>query len=250
MSETPETPAPEDSLSENSEDKHAPAAPMSAEDLGKAFAKMLDGAAEGDSAPAEDSQGDPAGENSADVTSEDVAPPTPRQILEALLFVGTTDNEPLSTDRLCQALQGVEPAELADLVQSLNQQYTQELRPYEIVSSGGGYRMTLHREYERLRDKFYGKIRQARLSQAAIEVLAIVAYNQPIAADEVAELRGTPSGPVLSQLVRRQLLQIERTNTKPRKANYSTSDRFLDLFGLGHVSELPRPVEAQAGSPG
>ena len=241
MSQTPESPTPKETSQEDGGD--ARAAPMSAEDLGKAFARMLEdgaaSAAEAHQRPNSDDQQLEAG---------DEGPPSPRQILEALLFVGTADNKPLSTQRLCQALQGVESAELDDLVQNLNRQYVNEARPYEIVSQAGGYRMVLRQEFERLRDKFYGKIRQARLSQAAIEVLSIVAYNQPIAADGVAELRGTPSGPILAQLVRRRLLRIERSDSKPRKTTYRTSDRFLDLFGLGHVSELPRPVEAQTGS--
>jgi segregation and condensation protein B len=244
MSETTESPTPEE-LPQEVGEARAKSAPMSAEDLGKAFARMLE-----DGASAQEQQGQPKSEEHVPREVEDDAPPAPRQILEALMFVGTADNEPLSTDRLCQALQGVEPGELADLVDELNQLYTQEQRPYEIASQGGGYRMVLRHAYERLRDKFYGKIRQARLSQAAIEVLSIVAYNQPITADDVAQLRGTPSGPILSQLVRRRLLRLERSETKPRKTTYYTSERFLELFGLGHVSELPRPVESQAGSHG
>lgn len=247
MSDTPETPplgeSPDESPENSSDPARAESGSMSAEDLGNAFARMLEDASDESSTSQETTSDEASAE-------EDVAPPAPRQILEAMLFVGTSDNEPLSTERLCQALRGVEPAELAELVEELNVQYAHEARPYEIASQGGGYRMTLLPEYERLRDKFYGKVRQARLSQAAVEVLAIVAYNQPVTADAVAELRGTPSGPILSQLVRRQLLRIERPNTKPRTATYFTSDRFLALFGLSHVSELPRPVEAQVGSPG
>ncbi|MCG8585622.1 MAG: SMC-Scp complex subunit ScpB [Pirellulales bacterium] len=243
MSETSQTPSPAQPDDEPNADSRSAASPLTADDLGKAFAKMLDGAS---------NQSD-AGEESAasdDTSANDAAPPAPRQILEALLFVGTAENEPLSTDRLCQALQGVEPAELSELVHDLNREYARDARPYEIRTEAAGFRLTLRSDFERLRDKFYGKVRQARLSQAAVEVLAIVAYNQPISADEVNELRGTPSNPVLSQLVRRQLLRIERPDTKPRKAKYSTSDRFLELFRLDDVSELPRPVEAQMGGPG
>ena len=232
----------------DSEAEAAAGQPMSAEDLGKAFARMLDGASQ-DTTSSDDTREEQSAEDGGE--TEDDTPPSPRQILESLLFVGTTDNEPLSTERLCQALQGVEPDELASLVEELNHLYASEARPYEVVTQGGGYRLVLRGEFERLRDKFYGKVRQARLSQAAVEVLAIVAYNQPVSADEVAELRrGTPSGPILSQLVRRQLLRIERTDTRPRKASYHTSDRFLDLFGLSNVSELPRPVESQESTTG
>ncbi len=76
--------------------------------------------------------------------------------------------------------------------------------------------------------------------QAAIEVLSIVAYNQPVTTDAVNRLRAAQSGAILSQLTRRQLLRVERFDDRPRVANYSTTDRFLSLFGLESLSDLPR----------
>ncbi len=90
-----------------------------------------------------------------------------------------------------------------------------------------------------MRDKFYGKARQARLSQAAIEVLSLVAYNEPLTADEVNQLRGTPSGPILAQLVRRQLLRIEAPAGRGERRQFLTTTRFLELFGLASLADLP-----------
>jgi segregation and condensation protein B len=134
----------------------------------------------------------------------------------------------------------VRPAEIDALVRELNRDYDRRNCPYGIVAEGAGYRLKLREQHARVREKFYGKARQARLSQAAIEVLAAVAYNAPIGADDVSRLRSTPSGHILAQLVRRQLLRIERGETKPRKTLYSTTPRFLELFGLDNLDDLPR----------
>ena len=74
-------------------------------------------------------------------------------------------------------------------------------------------------------------------------MLAIVAYRQPLAADEVSRLRDKPSYHILSQLVRRRLLRVERTTQKPRKTLYHTTDRFLQLFELGSLADLPESEE-------
>ena len=165
---------------------------------------------------------------------------TPRSILEAMLFVGSPRNEPLKSKQVAGLMRGVRPAEIDALVCELNRDYDRRNCPYTIVAEGAGYRLALRERHARVREKFYGKARQARLSQAAIEVLAAVAYNAPIGADDISRLRGKPSGHILAQLVRRQLLRIERGETKPRKILYFTTPRFLELFGLENLDDLPR----------
>jgi len=174
-------------------------------------------------------------------TSEehDSCPVNPRTILEAMLFVGDPENRPLESARAASLMRDGEPGDIPGLVDELNESYRQRGCPYRIASDGAGFRLTLEETYDRLRDKFYGRIRLARLSQAAIDVLAIVAYRQPLAADEVSRLRDKPSYQVLSQLVRRRLLRIERPAEKPRKPLYYTTDRFLELFELSSLADLP-----------
>ena len=164
---------------------------------------------------------------------------TPRSIVEAILFVGSPENEPLSRDQMASVLPGAEPRDIDELVGQLNGLYARDGAPYEIVARGAGYQMALRVEFHPVRDRMFGRARQARLSQAAIEVLAIVAYRQPVRAEEVNELRGTPSGPILVQLVRRQLLRMERPDPGPRIPQYSTTERFLRLFGLESLDDLP-----------
>jgi segregation and condensation protein B len=157
-----------------------------------------------------------------------------------MLFVGSPDNEPLTSQQVASLMRGVRPQEVAELVEQLNARYQGEGCPYHVCSVGSGYRLLLRDEYASLRDKFYGRVREARLSQPALDVLAVVAYRQPLTRQEVDELRGHPSGAILSQLVRRQLLRIERPEDNPRQVRYFTTDRFLDLFGLEGLAELPQ----------
>ncbi len=98
--------------------------------------------------------------------------------------------------------------------------------------------MSLRQAFASVRNRFYGKVREARLSQAAVDTLAIVAYRQPLTSDQVSQLRGTPSGHLLTQLVRRRLLAVERVEGT-RQVLYRTSDRFLELFGLESLEDLP-----------
>ena len=167
-------------------------------------------------------------------------PVSPHSILEAMLFVDNQENRPLEPARAAALMRGVEPEEITSMVDDLNNDYRENNCPYEIIATGGGFRMVLREAFHPIRNKFYGRVREARLSQAAIDVLALVAYRQPISADEVNELRDKPSGHLLTQLVRRRLLCVEHTETKPRKTLYRTTDRFLELFGLTDPSDLPQ----------
>ena len=165
---------------------------------------------------------------------------TPLNVLEAILFVGDPSNEPVTSQQIVSLIRGVEAAEVDQLVQQLNETYTTGGCPYEIVSIGAGYRLTLRPEYIALRDKFYGKVREAKLTQGAIDILSIVAYQQPITRKGVESICQKPSGAILNQLVRRQLIRIERSEENPREPFYLTTDRFLSLFGLSSLDELPR----------
>lgn len=184
-------------------------------------------------------------EPDAGESADDGCPVSPRTILEAMLFVGHPHNEPLNSKHVASLMRGVRPDEIDELVGELNQTYLAEDRPYEIVSSGPGYRLALRAEFAPLRDKFHGRVREARLNQVAVDVLAIVAYNQPLSREAVDKLRGKPSGPVLNQLVRRELLRVDRPDNAPQTPRFSTTDRFLDLFGLDSLADLPRSQDLE-----
>ncbi len=165
---------------------------------------------------------------------------TPRTILEAILFVGHPQSEPLSSQQIAGLMRGVTGDEVDDLVRELNDAYSAEYAPYFIQSRGAGYLLELREEFAPLRDNFYGRIKEVRLTQGAIDVLAIVAYNQPITLPEIDRIRGRSSGAAISQLVRREILAYEKAAEKGAKPTYRTTERFLDLYGLESLDDLPQ----------
>jgi len=170
---------------------------------------------------------------------------SPASILEAILFVGHPENKPLMPRDVARVIRGVSLEEVEQLVVKLNECYQEGSTPYEITSIEGGYLMQLREEAQLLREKFYSKIKDRRLSQAAIDVLAIIAYNQGITRDVVDQLRDRSSGAILSQLVRRKILRIEQQDEKPRKPRYFTGDRFLELFHLESIDDLPQTYDLE-----
>jgi len=229
----------------------------SLQQLSDAFAEMLKSDDNGASAGGNDADaaaatedlptGGPSDPLAAMASSEDADQPpvTPKGILEAMLFVGHPDNEPLTARQAAAVINGVSPREVEALIGELQEEYDAADYTYEIVSAAAGYRLVLRDQYLRVRNRFYGRIREATLSQAAIDVLALVAYNQPITNEQVSQRRGHPSGSILAQLVRRQLLRMERPETKPRTPVYFTTPRFLKLFGLESLDELPKSQELE-----
>jgi segregation and condensation protein B len=187
----------------------------------------------------------PAAEPTSEPAVDDACPINPRTILEAMLFVGNRENEPLSPRRAAELMRDVEVDEIPSLVAELNRRYDETGGPYQIVGEGDGYRLALRREFQAVRNRFYGRVREARLSQAAIDVLALVAYQQPMTSEQIHRLRGRPSRHVLAHLVRRGLLRIERPDMKRRTPHYFTTDRFLRLFNLESLDDLPRSEEPE-----
>jgi segregation and condensation protein B len=237
-------------------DKHED--PISLDELARAFAEVMgtpppDGAAEGPQPPAAEAatgpdelQPEPSHEQAVaadESMGDDSGPVTPLGILEAMLFVGDRDNRPLTATRAAELMRGVEAGEIGELIAELNRRYAQSGCPYYAAEDSDGYRITLCKPFHPLREQFYGRMREARLSQAAIDVLAIVAYQQPLSTEQISEVRGKPSNAVLSQLVHRRLLRIERLPGKRRTVQYFTTDRFLQLFGLQTLADLPQSEE-------
>ncbi len=232
---------------------------ISLDELAAAFAQAMGGhsAAPSDTHPDQPTEATSPEQSTAEtppvpeapepsVSADDEACPiSPESIFEAMLFVGDPNNEPLTPSRAASLMRGVEAGEIPQIVDALNRRYEAGACPYRIVGEGAGYRLTLTPEFDRLRTKVLGRAREARLSQAAIDVLAIVAYQQPLTADDVSRLRGTPSNHILSHLVRRRLLRIERAAEKPRTARYYTTDRFLELFGLESLEDIPQSEELE-----
>jgi segregation and condensation protein B len=178
--------------------------------------------------------------------TQNICEPNPRSIVEAMLFVGRPDDGTFSARELAAAMRGVSPGEIDAAVSELNSIYDQDQSPYAIVGSPQGYRLALRGEFQRVRDKYLGKIREARLTPAALEVLSVVAYNQPIPAEAINQIRGRPSGAVLATLVRRRLVRQVAPQASGSPTNYVTTDRFLRLFNLESLAALPRSEDLEA----
>lgn len=228
---------------------------MSLDQLSQAFAAMLGEAGDstaplvvaGDPVFASDREprtskhpSEPPSAPAVEPADEESFPVNPRTILEAMLFVGRSDNAPLTSEQIAGLMRGVTPAEIDTLVAELNTQYAVHGCAYTIVSQGAGYRTALRPEFGALRERMLGRARAARLSPAAVEVLAVIAYNEPLSATEVNKIRGTSSGHILRHLVRRRLLRLQKPEGKSGHSKYFTTPRFLEVFHLNNLSDLPR----------
>lgn len=170
-------------------------------------------------------------------------PPSPLRIVEALLFIG---GAPLTPERACEIVRGLKPDQFQETIDTLNQFYRRQGRPYLIGPQGKGFVLTLRPRFRSVLDKLYGATREARLSATAIDVLALVAYRQPATKQEIDNLRGYESGAVLRQLVRRGLVAIvQRGDAKQREVTYGTTSRFLKMFGLASLEDLPKTQDLQ-----
>lgn len=174
--------------------------------------------------------------------SEESSAVTPAQVIEAALFVG---GMPLSAAKIGALLRGaVENNSVEQTIDELNRQYIAEGRPYEIRLGDGGYRLELRPEFDKLRNRVYGAgPREVRLSQDALEVLALVAYQQPISQAQIEAHGKQQAGNLLRQLLRRELVAIERGPGGRKDIKYVTTARFLSVFGLGSLAELPEPED-------
>jgi segregation and condensation protein B len=159
------------------------------------------------------------------------------RILEALLFVSSV---PLTAERAAEVIRGLTPEQFQECLDDLNRRYRTQGRPYSIQQQDPGHVLGLRPMYRFVLEKLYGGVREARLSAPTVDVLAIVAYRQPISRSEVEILRGHDSGALLRQLVRRGLIGVVgRAEAGGSEVQYGTTPRFLEVFGLSNLEELP-----------
>lgn len=166
-------------------------------------------------------------------------PPPPERILEALLFVG---GPPLTARRAAEAIRGLTPPEFQTAIDGLARAYRTQGRPYHIQPQGDGYVLNLRQRFAVVRERLQGGIREARLSQAAVDVLALVAYRQPATRQDIDALRGAASASILRLLVRHGLVAVSQDEGETR---FVTTARFLELFGLRNLEDLPQTQDLQ-----
>lgn len=173
---------------------------------------------------------------------KDETPPPLVRIIEAMLFVG---GAPLTAARACEAIRGLTAEDFQQAVDALNRSYRAQGRPYQLQIQDHGYVLALRPRFAGVREKLYGGAREARLSQTAVDVLALVAYRQPATRQEIDSLRGADSGGVLRLLVRHGLVALRRGEGEDKEDRYVTTQRFLDLFHLRGLEDLPQTQDLQ-----
>jgi segregation and condensation protein B len=211
-----------------------------AQDLGRSYGSFL-GQQEWE--PDDFRDGTSPGTATPEQVETGSSPPPLKRIVEAILFVG---GAPLTPAGAAEVVRGLAAEQFTETIAELNQDYRRQGRPYLIRLTEQGYVLELRPRYKPVWDKIYGAIREARLSTAAIDVLALVAYRQPATKQEIEAIRGTESGHLLRQLVRRRLIAIvHRGESNQREVSYGTTERFLELFSLKSLDDLPQTQDLQ-----
>lgn len=158
-------------------------------------------------------------------------------ILEGILFV--VGDEGITLNGICDVL-NISVDEAKNLLIELRKQYENDDRGIRISFLGDAFKLTTKNEHREYYQKLIENPETNSLSQAALETLAIVAYNQPITRIEVDNLRGVNSSPMIRKLVAKGFLKETGKSDKPGRPNiYRTTSYFLDFFGLATINDLP-----------
>jgi segregation and condensation protein B len=159
-----------------------------------------------------------------------------KRIVEALVLGAP---EPVSAQKIADVVPGLEADEARALVVELGREYEQQGRAFEIWEVAGGYQLRTRPEYASYL-RLLHRERPLRLSRAALETLALVAYRQPVTRAEIEAVRGVEVDAVIRSLLERQLVRIAGHREVPgRPMLYATTKRFLEVFGLGRLEDLP-----------
>lgn len=173
-----------------------------------------------------------------------------KNIIEALIF---SSDEPLTNSEIIKAINGIDGEDISissddinNAIDLLNQEFESTGRAVRIVKIAGGYLFATREEYAKYIGYLSSEKTKRRLSQAALETLAIIAYKQPITKPELELIRGVNSEYILATLLDKKLITISgRAETIGRPLLYTTTDEFLKYFGLNSLSDLPKPREIE-----
>ena len=163
------------------------------------------------------------------------------KLLEAALFASA---RPITTEELAALSPDESPAALASAIDELREHYDVDGHGVELQEIAGGWQILTRAEYTEAIERAQLAARPQRLSAAALETLAIIAYRQPISRAEIEEIRGVNIGGVLKSLHERGLIDVVgRGEGLGRPLMYGTTPVFLEHFALRHLEELPRADE-------
>ncbi|MDQ8165442.1 MAG: SMC-Scp complex subunit ScpB [Gemmatimonadota bacterium] len=163
------------------------------------------------------------------------------KLLEAALFASP---RPIPAEELAVLDEDSSKAAIAAALEELREHYDVDGHGVELVEQGGGWQILTRPEYTEAIERAQMAVRPSRLSAAALESLAIIAYRQPIGRAEIAEIRGVDVGAILKSLLERGLIEVTaRGEGLGRPLLYGTTPLFLEMFALRHLEELPRVDE-------
>lgn len=169
-------------------------------------------------------------------------------IIEALIF---SAEEPLTTSEIAKAIKEIDGEDIKDeeielAVDNLNEKYKTQEISINILRVSNGFLFATKPEYAKYVGYLSSEKSSRRLSQAALETLAIIAYKQPITKPEIEAIRGVNSDYMINTLLEKNLITIKgRAETIGRPLLYVTTDTFLIYFGLNKLSDLPKPREIE-----
>ncbi len=159
-----------------------------------------------------------------------------KRILESLIFVS---EEPVTVKKLADLTGISDKGEIREALAELERDLIEQERGIIIAEVAGGYQFRTPPETAKYVSKMF-EGRPQKLTKAALETMAIIAYKQPIVRGEIEKIRGVDSGGVLKTLLERELIRIVGRQDAPgRPALYGTTDKFLEFFGLKSLSEMP-----------
>ncbi len=171
-------------------------------------------------------------------------------IIASLIF---SSDDSISSNDIIKAVKGIDgedteimPSDVENCVDELNAFYKESSLPFHIIRISNGFLFATKVEYAKYVGYLSSEKSKRRLSQAALETLAIIAYKQPITKPELEQIRGVNSDYILNTLLEKNLIAITgRAETIGRPLLYGSTDEFLKYFGLNKLSDLPKPREIE-----
>ncbi|KUG25090.1 segregation and condensation protein b [hydrocarbon metagenome] len=171
-------------------------------------------------------------------------------VIEALIFAS---DEVITAGEIINAIRKIDgeeieitPNDIDNCIDTLNNNYQKTEASFLIIKIAGGYSFSTKPDYAKYLGYLSTEKSKRRLSQAALETLAIIAYKQPITKPEIESIRGVNSDYMINTLLEKNLITIKgRAETIGRPLLYNTTDEFLKYFGLNKISDLPKPREIE-----